>query len=66
MALLTTAAGLAVAMPTGLALTWLEARVAAERLWAEAALARLRAPGLGAAAPDRPLPAPPRRAAHAG
>lgn len=45
-ALLTTAVGLGVAMPTGLALTWFEARVAAERMWTERALARIRAPGM--------------------
>jgi biopolymer transport protein ExbB len=43
-ALLTTAVGLAVAMPTGLALTWFESRVARERLWLDGALARIRAP----------------------
>jgi biopolymer transport protein ExbB len=43
-ALLTTAVGLAVAMPTSLALTWFESRVARERLWLDGALARLRAP----------------------
>ena len=43
-ALLTTAAGLAVAMPTSLLLTWLESRTARERDFAALALARLRAP----------------------
>jgi biopolymer transport protein ExbB len=40
-ALLTTAAGLAVAMPTGLALTWFESRAARDRAMADAALAAL-------------------------
>lgn len=48
-ALLTTAAGLAVAMPTSLALTWLESRTARERDFAALALARLRAPGAAGA-----------------
>jgi len=43
-ALLTTAVGLAVAIPTGLMLTWFEARVAEERQWLAGALARVRAP----------------------
>lgn len=43
-ALLTTAVGLAVAIPTSLMLTWFEARVADERLWLAGALARVRAP----------------------
>jgi biopolymer transport protein ExbB len=37
-ALLTTAGGLAIAMPTSLALTWLESRAAADRLQADIAL----------------------------
>lgn len=41
-ALLTTAAGLAVAMPTSLLLTWLESRTARERNFAELAFARVR------------------------
>ena len=63
-ALLTTAIGLGVAMPTGLALTWFESRVARERLWLDGALARARAPL--AARPDDA--AAPRRAVavHAG
>ena len=40
-ALLTTAAGLAVAMPTSLALAWLESRTARERDFAELVLARI-------------------------
>ncbi|NHB77498.1 MotA/TolQ/ExbB proton channel family protein [Rhodobacter sp. M37P] len=66
-ALLTTAVGLAVAIPTGLMLTWFEARVAAERLWLAGALARVRAPlrpaspaAAGGTAPLQPL------RAHAG
>ncbi|PRY92879.1 outer membrane transport energization protein ExbB [Hasllibacter halocynthiae] len=43
-ALLTTAAGLAVAMPATVLLTWLEGRVAGERALADLALARARAP----------------------
>jgi biopolymer transport protein ExbB len=46
-ALLTTAAGLAVAMPTSLLLTWLEIRTARERDFADLMLARLRAPREG-------------------
>lgn len=45
-ALLTTAVGLAVAIPTALALTWFETQVARERLWLSGALARIRAPRL--------------------
>ncbi|MFQ6550452.1 MotA/TolQ/ExbB proton channel family protein [Aestuariibius sp. 2305UL40-4] len=45
-ALLTTAAGLAVAMPTSLLLAWLEGRTEAERVAAEAYLSALIAPGL--------------------
>jgi biopolymer transport protein ExbB len=66
-ALLTTAVGLAVAIPTGLMLTWFEARVAAERQWLAGALARVRAP-LWPAAPAaaaRTAPLQPLRA-HAG
>ncbi|WP_100369757.1 MotA/TolQ/ExbB proton channel family protein [Yoonia maricola] len=43
-ALLTTAAGLAVAMPTSLVLTWFEARMARERSFADLALARAHRP----------------------
>lgn len=45
-ALLTTAVGLAVAMPTSLLLTWLESRVAAERVFADTALQRVICPGV--------------------
>ncbi|MEM8848827.1 MAG: MotA/TolQ/ExbB proton channel family protein [Pseudomonadota bacterium] len=59
-ALLTTAAGLAVAMPTSLVLTFFESRTARERDFADLMLARLRAPRAGrdgaaaAASLDRP------------
>ena len=43
-ALLTTAVGLGVAIPTSLALTWFESRITRERLWLQGALARIRAP----------------------
>lgn len=43
-ALLTTAAGLAVAMPTSLVLTWFESRMARERDFADLVLARAEAP----------------------
>jgi biopolymer transport protein ExbB len=58
-ALLTTAVGLAVAMPTGLTLTWFESRVARERLWLEGALARIRSPQ--ATVPQSAAPLPVRR-----
>lgn len=45
-ALLTTAVGLAVAMPTSLLLTWLESRVAHERLFADTSLQRVLCPGV--------------------
>jgi biopolymer transport protein ExbB len=63
-ALLTTAVGLAVAMPVSVILTWFEARVAAERVAADRLLQTLLAPGLLDAAP-RPQAAP-ARAVHAG
>jgi biopolymer transport protein ExbB len=50
-ALLTTAVGLAVAMPTALALSWFEARMDAERVLAEKAMRTILAPGLSARAP---------------
>lgn len=49
-ALLTTAAGLAVAMPTALILSWFEGRMDAERVLADRAIATIRAP-MGAAGP---------------
>jgi biopolymer transport protein ExbB len=61
-ALLTTAAGLAVAMPLTAILSWFEARVAEERRVAEALIEGALAPGLTEAVPVAPLPA---RAAHA-
>jgi len=45
-ALLTTAVGLAVAMPTSLVLTWFEARMAHERVFADRALSTILAPRL--------------------
>jgi len=45
-ALMTTAVGLAVAMPTSLLLTWLESRVAAERIMADTSLQRIFCPGV--------------------
>jgi biopolymer transport protein ExbB len=44
-ALMTTAAGLAVAMPTSLILTWFEARMNRERIFANRALRTIFAPG---------------------
>jgi len=44
-ALLTTAAGLAVAMPTSMVLTWFEARMTRERVFANRALRTVFAPG---------------------
>lgn len=49
-ALLTTAVGLAVAMPTALMLSWFEARMDADRLLAQTALRTILAPGAGAQA----------------
>lgn len=46
-ALLTTAVGLAVAMPTSLVLTWLESKVADERVAAQAAITAVFRPGRG-------------------
>ena len=45
-ALMTTAVGLAVAMPTSLLLTWLESRVARERSFADTSLQRVFCPGV--------------------
>lgn len=50
-ALLTTAVGLAVAMPTSVLLTWLESRVARERVIADRLIQTLVAPGQGGAEP---------------
>lgn len=49
-ALLTTAVGLAVAMPTSLVLSWFEARMESERVFAEKALTTILAPQSGAVA----------------
>ncbi|MEM7519991.1 MAG: MotA/TolQ/ExbB proton channel family protein [Pseudomonadota bacterium] len=46
-ALLTTAVGLAVAMPTSLVLSWFEARMARERVFADKALTTILAPRAG-------------------
>lgn len=51
-ALLTTAVGLAVAMPTALALDWFEARIDADRVFAGKAIRTLLAPAGGTAAPE--------------
>lgn len=48
-ALLTTAVGLAVAMPTALVLAWLEGRMARERAFADLAIRTVLAPRAGAA-----------------
>jgi biopolymer transport protein ExbB len=50
-ALTTTAAGLAVAMPVTILLGWLESRVEAERDFLERGVAMLRSPGLGVGVP---------------
>ncbi|MES0864787.1 MotA/TolQ/ExbB proton channel family protein [Ruegeria sp. SCPT10] len=55
-ALLTTAAGLAVAMPTSLVLTWFEARMTRERIFANQALRTVFAPGHAAVEHTRTLP----------
>lgn len=44
-ALMTTAVGLAVAMPTSLILTWLESRVSRERIFADKAIQMILCPG---------------------
>lgn len=49
-ALLTTAVGLAVAMPTSMVLAWFESRTARERVFADKALRTVLAPGHGVAA----------------
>lgn len=51
-ALLTTAAGLAVAMPTSLILSWFEARMRRERVFANRAIRTVMAPGHGTAQTD--------------
>lgn len=52
-ALLTTAVGLAVAIPASLILTWFEATVARERGWIAGTLARIRSPHTAAPAARR-------------
>ncbi|WP_170444214.1 MotA/TolQ/ExbB proton channel family protein [Ruegeria arenilitoris] len=61
-ALMTTAAGLAVAMPTSLVLTWFEARMTRERVFANRALRTVYAPGHAAA--PRPVTPPSEALAH--
>jgi biopolymer transport protein ExbB len=56
-ALLTTAAGLLVAMPTALALSWLEGRMEADRVLADKAILTVIAPKQAHAAGDAPLAA---------
>ncbi|PIE12795.1 MAG: flagellar motor protein MotA [Rhodobacterales bacterium] len=65
-ALLTTAVGLAVAMPTALLLTWLESRVARERLFADTSLQRVLCPGVLMGKSQSAAPAPAEAAARAG
>ena len=55
-ALLTTAAGLAVAMPTSLVLTWFEARMTRERIFANRALRTVFAPGHATENPVADMP----------
>jgi biopolymer transport protein ExbB len=61
-ALMTTAAGLAVAMPVAAVLSWLDGRMAAERRVAEALIEGALAPGLTEDTLDAPIPGGP---AHA-
>lgn len=63
-ALLTTAVGLAVAMPTSMVLAWFESRVARERAFADKALQTVLVPGQGtpAEAPDPVAPGAPSHA----
>jgi len=56
-ALLTTAVGLAVAMPTSMILTWLESRTAVERVFADKALRTVLTPGHGAGHAGDAMPA---------
>ncbi len=57
-ALLTTAVGLAVAMPTQVLLSWLEARIDAERVLADRALRSILSPAGAAPEATEPLGAP--------
>ncbi|MFV0243841.1 MAG: MotA/TolQ/ExbB proton channel family protein [Qingshengfaniella sp.] len=65
-ALMTTAAGLAVAMPAALVLSWFESRVARERALADLALNRLLCPLPPAMKVAPVTPAPAAQHAHAG
>lgn len=65
-ALMTTAVGLAVAMPTSLLLTWLESRVARERVFADTALQRILCPGVLIGANETAVAQTPMVAEHAG
>jgi len=65
-ALLTTAVGLAVAMPASVLLTWFESRLADERVATSAAIAAIFAPGVGLAAAGPQIAAPGRLAPGAG
>ena len=61
-ALMTTAVGLAVAMPTSVVLSWFETRMEAERVLAEKALRSIQSPSNLS---ERAVPAPERSLAHA-
>jgi len=64
-ALLTTAAGLVVAMPTSFILSWFEARMRRDRVFANLVLRRVFAPGRGVArVQDQPLTVPFEALAH--
>lgn len=65
-ALMTTAVGLAVAMPTSLLLTWLESRVARERIFADTSLQRVLCPGVLMPVINTPRPEGQKAALHAG
>ena len=65
-ALMTTAVGLAVAMPTSLLLTWLESRVAHERIYADTSLQRVLCPGVLVPVNDAARSESQTVAAHAG
>ncbi|WP_170773014.1 MotA/TolQ/ExbB proton channel family protein [Ruegeria lacuscaerulensis] len=53
-ALITTAVGLAVAMPTSMVLSWFESRTARERVFADKALRTILVPGQAIPLPDAP------------
>lgn len=53
-ALITTAVGLAVAMPTSMVLSWFESRTARERVFADKALRTILVPGQAISLPDAP------------